>query len=78
MERISSEPSSENTTSPNKLTNPDSATDATLELDLTFEGKTISGVWYHPDLADFVCSVCGKRCKELNKPICVNVNPYCG
>jgi hypothetical protein len=50
----------------------------TLELDLTFEGNKISGVWYHPDLADFVCAICGKQCKELGKPICVNVNPFCG
>ena len=78
MERISSEPTNGSTTSPTKSVPQDSVSENILELDLTFEGKTVSGVWYHPDLADFVCAVCGERCKELNKPICVNVNPYCG
>lgn len=38
----------------------------------------MSTSWYYPEAKAFVCKMCGKRCKELGKPMCYRVNPYCG
>lgn len=46
-----------------------------LELELTFEGDEVQSSWYHPDLAEVLCTLCGKGCTKVK---CVMVNPYCG
>lgn len=63
-----------NTEKSKRTENKDSAT----EITLTFEGDKVTGVWYHPELESLLCKLCGKRCKELGKPVCVNINPWCG
>ena len=45
---------------------------------LTFDGDQITSDWFQPEMAKVMCEICGKRCKELHKPLCVNANPYCG
>jgi hypothetical protein len=49
-----------------------------FELTLTFEGNRVTSSWYNPVCGDVICRICGKNCKALGKPLCVNVNPYCG
>jgi hypothetical protein len=34
--------------------------------------------WVQPEMIPVICATCGKRCKELRKPLCRNANPYCG
>jgi hypothetical protein len=41
------------------------------------DGKITSN-WVVPEAIPILCSICGKRCKELRKPLCTNANPYCG
>ena len=51
---------------------PDS--EVTTEIELIFDGNTVKGVWYHPELKDVICGLCGKNCEIP----CHNVNAYCG
>lgn len=47
-----------------------------LEIELVFDGDTVSGVWYHPDIAPVLCALCGENC--MDKSLCSSTNPYCG
>jgi hypothetical protein len=48
------------------------------EVALTFEGLSVSSDWFHPELSSMVCALCGKKCIEKGKTMCVNANPFCG
>jgi len=43
-----------------------------------FDAEGVSSQWIYPEMAEVVCALCGKRCKEKGIPLCVNGNPYCG
>jgi hypothetical protein len=50
-----------------------------VEQTFTFNSDgSITSPWIQPEMVDVFCAICGKRCKELRKPLCVNANPYCG
>lgn len=51
-------------------------TSSTTEIELTFDGNKVSGVWYHPDLEPVICALCKKNSTCTQK--CYRINPYCG
>ena len=48
------------------------------EVALTFDGQSVTTDWFHPGLTPISCALCGKKCQEKGKPLCVNANPFCG
>lgn len=52
----------------------ETASETKTPIELVFDGREVTGVWYHPELRDVICGLCGKECEIM----CHNVNPYCG
>jgi hypothetical protein len=65
-------------TSESRGSTPDTSAEVVTEVTLSFEGRSITTDWFHPDLEPVMCAICGKQCKEKGKPLCVVANPFCG
>jgi hypothetical protein len=57
-----------------------------IELSINLNG-TVETPWWTPEIAEYICDLCGKRgteaCQQeevdgLTVLRCVNINPYCG
>jgi hypothetical protein len=50
---------------------------AEVELHFLDDG-TVDFGWYHPVMAEMMCGLCGKGCREQGKEPCANLFPFCG
>lgn len=50
-----------------------------IELTVRPDG-TVESVWWSEETMEYICLLCGKKCKKnpLQLMVCVNSNPYCG